>query len=220
VYSSVSSGGTAWAGYFVGNVHVAGTLSKSGGSFLIDHPLDPKNKTLRHSFVESPEDLCLYRGRKTLNAQGKASVKMPDYFAALTEEKDATVTLTPIGKKPFVASYEWNQTFTDFTIYGEANGEVSYLVLANRDDPAMRHLRQPVEQNKGAGYFEKGEYINPEAYGEVNKSQEKMLKEQKAMMQKMAKEEQLQQDHLKATMMANEELRKLQKEALPESNKD
>jgi hypothetical protein len=38
-----------------GNVHIAGNLSKGGGSFQIDHPLDPMNKLLYHSFVESPD---------------------------------------------------------------------------------------------------------------------------------------------------------------------
>lgn len=41
------------AGYFEGNVEVVGFLSKAGGSFKIDHPFDPENKYLSHSFVES-----------------------------------------------------------------------------------------------------------------------------------------------------------------------
>ena len=32
-----------------------GSLSKSGGGFRIDHPLDPAGKYLCHSFVESPD---------------------------------------------------------------------------------------------------------------------------------------------------------------------
>jgi hypothetical protein len=30
-------------------------LTKGGGPFKIDHPLDPANKTLSHSYVESPD---------------------------------------------------------------------------------------------------------------------------------------------------------------------
>ena len=41
------------AGLFHGDVQVNGVLSKAGGSFKIDHPLDPENKYLAHSFVES-----------------------------------------------------------------------------------------------------------------------------------------------------------------------
>ena len=166
VYGSTSGSGTRYAGYFAGRVHISGPLTKPSGSFLIDHVLDPKNKTLRHSFVESPEDLCLYRGQVKLNAKGEATVKMPDYFSALTKEEDATVTLTPIGRKPFLAGYEWNKKHTSFTIYGEPARQVTYIVLADRDDPAIRHFRQPVEEAKGKGNFEKGKFIYPEAYGE------------------------------------------------------
>src|SRR5262245_7688863 len=38
-----------------GNLDVIGNVSKGGGSFKIDHPLDPENKFLFHSFVESPD---------------------------------------------------------------------------------------------------------------------------------------------------------------------
>jgi hypothetical protein len=40
-----SNGGAAFAGYFQGSVQVVGTLSKSAGTFKIDHPLDPANKS-------------------------------------------------------------------------------------------------------------------------------------------------------------------------------
>lgn len=166
LYSSVSGGGTTqYAGYFNGNVHVSGNLSASGSKpFLIDHPGDPRNQTLRHSAVESPEELCMYRGKAALNAQGSATVTMPAYFAALTKEEEATVALTAIGKKPFLTSYEWNKKFTAFTVHGEPGAEVSYIVLANRDDPAIHLLRRPVEEKKGKA--EKGKFIFPEAYGE------------------------------------------------------
>ena len=165
VYGTASDGGTNYAGYFKGNVHITGSLTRGKGSFLIDHPLDPLNKTLRHNFVESPEDLCLYRGKVKLNSEGSATVQMPDYFAALTKEEAATVNLTPIGKKPFLVSYEWNQEYTAFTVFGEPNAEVAYLVLADRDDPVIHQLREPVEQEKGNGNFEQGKLLYPEAYG-------------------------------------------------------
>lgn len=186
IYGSASGSGTLYAGYFNGRVHINGQLTKSSGSFLIDHVLDPKNKTLRHSFVESPEDLCLYRGKVKLDEKGRATVKMPRYFAALTKEEEATVTLTPIGKKPFLAGYEWNKKYTAFSVYGDPDRQVSYIVLADRDDPAIRHFRRPVEEAKGNGNFEKGKLINPEAYGEppeveldVEKEEKERLKEEK-----------------------------------------
>ena len=64
---SGSSGG--YAGVFSGNVQVSGFLSKLGGGFLIDHPLDPEHKWLRHSFVESPDMMNVYNGNVTNELQ-------------------------------------------------------------------------------------------------------------------------------------------------------
>ena len=55
-------GGANQAGYFAGNVAVTGTLTKGGGSFKIDHPLDPAHRYLSHSFVESPDMMNVYNG--------------------------------------------------------------------------------------------------------------------------------------------------------------
>src|SRR5580700_2785501 len=57
------SGG--YAAFFDGDVDVDGKLSKAGGSFKIDHPLDPANKYLYHSFVESPDMMNIYNGNAT-----------------------------------------------------------------------------------------------------------------------------------------------------------
>ncbi len=166
IYGSAFGGTTNWAGYFNGDVNIIGTLSKGAGSFLIDHPLDPLHKTLRHNFVESPENLCLYRGKVALGSDGTATVTMPDYFAALTKENEATVILTPIGRTPFLASYEWNDDFTAFTIYGKPDGNVSYEVLADRDDPVMHQLYHPVVETKGNGNgWTPGKLLYPKAYG-------------------------------------------------------
>ena len=42
-----------YAAVLDGKVKIMGNLEKAGGSFKIDHPLDPANKYLCHSFVES-----------------------------------------------------------------------------------------------------------------------------------------------------------------------
>lgn len=75
---SNSSGNYVYAGYFVGTLHVNGYLSKSGGSFKIDHPLDPENKYLQHSFVESPDMMNVYNGNVFLDNEGEAWVELPN----------------------------------------------------------------------------------------------------------------------------------------------
>jgi trimeric autotransporter adhesin len=45
----------SYALYVDGTSDFIGTMSKPGGSFKIDHPVDPACKYLYHSFVESPD---------------------------------------------------------------------------------------------------------------------------------------------------------------------
>jgi len=155
-----------YAGYFFGPLHVTGALSKGSGTFLIDHPLDPENKLLSHSFVESPENLLIYRGKVRLDAGGQAIVELPDYFPALTDESRATVHLTSVGR-PFPAGYEWSAGGASFTAYGEPGREVSWMVMADRDDPVIHQLRRPVEEDKGPDnkLCDRGELLYPTAYG-------------------------------------------------------
>ncbi len=157
---------SGYGGYFTGDVHVTGSLSKGGGSFLIDHPLDPENRLLRHNFVESPENLLIYRGTVRLGAQGEAVVELPDYFPSLAAEGGASVQLTPL-RTPFLTAYEWLPDHTGFMVRGESEGEVSWTVLADRDDPVMRQLARPVEEDKAPDnkYCNRGELLYPTAYG-------------------------------------------------------
>ena len=87
--------GPVHAGYFDGTVHVTGNLSKGGGSFKIDHPLDPENKYLYHSFVESPDMMNIYNGVATLGEFGAAEITLPDWFESLNS--DYRYQLTAIG---------------------------------------------------------------------------------------------------------------------------
>jgi hypothetical protein len=48
-------GAQSVAGDFYNNIYVHGKVTKFGGGFQIDHPFDPANKYLSHSFVESED---------------------------------------------------------------------------------------------------------------------------------------------------------------------
>src|SRR5262249_12360648 len=60
-------------------LRVPGNMSKGAGSFRIDHPLDPANEYLYHSFVESPDMMNIYNGSVTTDKNGVATVTLPDY---------------------------------------------------------------------------------------------------------------------------------------------
>ena len=84
-----------YAAVLNGKVKITGNLEKAGGSFKVDHPLDPANKYLCHSFVESPDMKNVYDGVVALDNKGKAEIDLPDWFGILN--KDFRYQLTAIG---------------------------------------------------------------------------------------------------------------------------
>jgi hypothetical protein len=152
-----------WAGFFAGNVHINGTLSKSAGSFRIDHPLDPENKYLSHSFVESPDMMNVYNGNVTLDANGEGLVDLPSYFEALN--KDFRYQLTAIGAPGpnlYIAEPVSNNRFK---IAGGTPGlVVSWQVTGVRQDEYALENPIIVEEDKPAE--ELGTFSAPQALGQ------------------------------------------------------
>ena len=134
---------------------------RSGGSFKIDHPLDPANKYLYHSFVESPDMMNIYNGNVTTDAAGQAVVNLPDWFEALN--RDFRYQLTVMGQfaQAIVASEMANHQFTIKT--DKPNVEVSWQVTGIRHDAWANAHRIPVEESEPEQ--ERGFYLHPELYG-------------------------------------------------------
>ncbi len=151
------------------HLQVIGSISKGSGSFLIDHPLDPKNKLLYHSFVESPDVKNIYDGVVTLDEKGEVWVELPNYFLALN--KDFRFLGTSIGVpapdlylKENIGRRYWLFGPIGFTIGGGVSGgKVSWQVTGIRHDPYILKYPMVVEVEKGDGQLvKKGEYIFPE----------------------------------------------------------
>lgn len=163
--------GTTYGGYFSGNVHVTGTLTKGGGGFLIDHPLDPDNKVLEYSFVEAPERNNLYRGRaETKN--GEAIINLPIYFMSLNNNFD--YILTPIKSFAKLAiKKEINNN--SFTVMSDIDCEFTWVVLTERNDKWAREHPLIVEYSKSDANnsFETGVSVHIPKSTEI--SQEKIL---------------------------------------------
>ena len=154
-----------------GTVNVVGTLSKGSGTFVIDHPLDPKNKLLYHSFVESPDVMNIYDGIVVLDESGEATVVLPDYFLALNE--DFRYLGTPVGVPmpnlhidAGVHRRLWLFGSIEMKIAGGvAGGKVSWQVTGIRHDPFIRAHPIVTEVEKGPDELvKKGEYLFPEFY--------------------------------------------------------
>ena len=173
IFGTQSDGGSATfyvqgngGGYFGGsvqingNLNVTGTLTKGGGSFKIDHPLDPANKYLSHSFVESPDMMNVYNGNITTDANGSATVELPDYFEALN--RDFRYQLTVIGQfaQAMVAEEIRQNHFTIRT--SQPSVKVSWQVTGIRQDAWANAHRIPTEEDKPAE--KRGTYLNPDLY--------------------------------------------------------
>lgn len=155
---TVSNSGVA--GLFNGDVNISGNLSKGGGSFKIDHPLDPANKYLYHSFVESPDMMNIYNGNVTTDGNGEATVALPNYFEALN--KDFRYQLTVIGQfaQAIVAAEIKDNRFQIKT--DKADVKVSWQVTGIRQDAWANKHRIPTEVEKPEA--ERGYYLHPELY--------------------------------------------------------
>jgi hypothetical protein len=156
-----SASPNGFAGKFVGNVDVAGTLTKTMGTFKIDHPLDPENKYLYHSFVESPDMMNIYNGIVTLGKDGSAMVTLPDWFEALNREFRYQLTCIGGFAPVYVAKkVDGNR----FKIAGGKPGmEVSWQLTGVRKDAYAETHRVQVEEMKPVA--ERGSYLHPEAFG-------------------------------------------------------
>lgn len=166
-FGLVATGTTA--GSFSGDVNIVGTLTKSAGAFRIDHPLDPANKYLTHSFVESPDMMNIYNGTVVLDGKGEAWVTLPDWFEALN--RDFRYQLTAIGKSApnlFVAEEISKNRFK--IEGGKPGGKVSWQVTGVRHDAYAEAHRLTVEEDKPID--DRGFYLHPK---EQNQPAEKSL---------------------------------------------
>lgn len=182
-YGLYGGSNTGRAAYLAGDVTITGSLQKAGGSFKIDHPLNPANKYLCHSFVESPDMKNIYDGVVALDDNGETEIELPDWFGALN--KDFRYQLTAIGAPGpnlYIAEEISNTTTKHgsdndssgdnnningnrFKIAGGTSGmKVSWQVTGIRKDPWANAHRIQVEEDKPDK--DRGYYIHPVLYGQ------------------------------------------------------
>ena len=121
----------------------AGALSKSSGSFKIDHPLPALNEThsLVHSFVEGPRADLIYRGSATL-VDGAATVDLDDAAGmttgtwALLCRDEQVYTSNETGWKHVRGSVS-GSTLTIDCEESDCTDTVSWMVVAERQDQHM-----------------------------------------------------------------------------------
>ncbi len=148
-----------------GSLVVTGSVSKGSGSFTIDDPLDPENKTLSHSFVESPDMMNIYNGNAVLDRRGRAIVTMPAYFQALNRE--FRYQLTAVGAPAPNLHIAREIQGNCFQIAGGKPGtKVSWQVTGIRHDPYAEAHRVRVEEEKPLA--ERGTYLHSDVYQQTS----------------------------------------------------
>ena len=152
--------------YVSGTAHVTGNVSAGSKTFKIDHPLDPANKTLTHTCIESPDMKNMYDGVTTTDGAGYAVVTLPDYFEALNSDYRYQLTVIDEDDR---TDFVWAKVVRKidanrFTIRTSIpNVEVSWMVTGIRKDAFANTNRTPVEQDKPAR--DRGRYLHPAAFG-------------------------------------------------------
>lgn len=118
------------------NLVVHGVLSKSSGSFDIEHPT-VQGRRLRHSFIEGPQADLIYRGTAKLGA------------APMVIDMDTEFDMTPgtweaLNCAPWSmvsASgkvVEWEFEGSTLTITGDEGTNCMWMVIGERHDPHMK----------------------------------------------------------------------------------
>jgi len=144
-----------------GDLFCSGSINGSSKNFKIDDPRDPTNKYLVHASVESSEMMNIYTGNVTTDANGEATVSLPQWFEVLNN--DFRYQLTVVGQfaQAIVGHKIENHKFQIKT--STPNVEVSWQVTGVRQDPYAKAHPLVVEQAKGDR--ERGFYTDPSLYG-------------------------------------------------------
>lgn len=108
------------------DLEIAGEISATTKSFLIDHPTKPGMK-LRYGSLEGPENGVYVRGMLS----GKNTIELPEYWTKLIDFDSITVNLTPMSRfaqlyvekiednKVYIADVNMNPIKCFFTVWAE-----------------------------------------------------------------------------------------------------
>ena len=122
---------------------LAGDLSKTSGSFKIDHPLKPDTHHLVHSFVEGPQADNLYRGVIELN-NGKATIDLDEWFGMtpgtfLALNRDIQAFVNNADTWDLVRAKVMGSQLIIDCQNPDSNAEVSWLVIGERQDKEIHN---------------------------------------------------------------------------------
>lgn len=150
-----------YAGYFSGDVQVTGNLASTAAGFLVDHPQDPTRRLLGQAYVASHEMLSVYSGNVTTGIDGRATVNLPGYVAALNEDFRYQLTVVGSFAQAIVGQKVRDGRFTIRT--SEPGVEVSWQVTGVRADAFARRNPFVAERSKKGAMA--GRLLRPDLHG-------------------------------------------------------
>lgn len=120
--------------FYGGNVselYVNGIFLATAKSFKIPHPIKP-NMFLIHGCLEGPEHGIYLRG--TISTHFKAKIDLPEYFQALTTNKDYSVMLSSSSIMP--VKYTKHTNFVDLKLLLPSFNkiDIEYFIVGARQD--------------------------------------------------------------------------------------
>jgi hypothetical protein len=161
VYAYSYQGLAAWLN---GNIQVSGSINKSATAFKIDHPLDPANRYLYHSGVESPDMKNIYDGILILDQQGEATIDLPNWFGALNSDFRYQLTAVGASAPNLHIAQEVNSANRFKIAGGTPKLKVCWQVTGIRHDAFANAHRIPLEEKKSG--HDRGRYLHPELFGQ------------------------------------------------------
>ena len=129
------------AGYFFGNVHVAGTLSATSKPFVQPHPEDP-TKEIRYISLEGPQSEVYFRGSAQISG-GITRIAIPDHFRFVADPETYSALVTPFGAMATVAVL--SQGEDGIVVQASRNVKIQFVVYAERSaiknpDPIVENV--------------------------------------------------------------------------------
>jgi len=114
-----------------GDLSIAGVLSATSKSFVINHPTKPGYK-LRYGSLEGPENGVYIRA----TVKGSNEFELPDYWVGLVNENSITVNLTANGK--FQPLYTVSKSITKIVVAADgidiSDFDFDIVIFAERND--------------------------------------------------------------------------------------
>jgi hypothetical protein len=149
------------------------TVTSGRKNFKIDHPVDPENRYLLHTCVESSEMKNVYDGVAQLDGDGSAWVELPEWFEALNG--DFRYQLTPVGGPAPGLHVAEEVSENRFKIAGGEEGmKVCWQVTGSRKDRWA--AANPFEVEREKREEERGCYLDPSLYDAPEEQKVPMLR--------------------------------------------